>query len=325
MTEVEQKPDRNVQVALTLVSAGYMAEGMSPAQKLQVMSKALNVQGLPTAGRWKIVWGPAEGREFDQWFIAEGPDADGAPTLALVIRGTQMHQWASIRHDLEIGMAPMPFQYPGAASTVSIAKGFVDSFENLVAATSDSRTALGYLQSRLGPGPGPEQVHVIGHSLGGALAPLVGLWVSANFPRRGNSIKVFPFGGQSTGNWAFAKLYQSVFPNQPSRWITDRDLTPLMYAQLDAVERYWSNGPTCPEEVRDLIDGTRQWWEKFSAIPDPHVFHAQGYLYMGDDLASWNAQSRAQHEHRYYLYLSGVYQAPIREAFGRWFPPPGQP
>ena len=108
MTEVKQPPDGNVQVALTLVSAGYMAEGMSPGQKLQVMSKALNVQGLPTAGRWKIVWGPAEGREFDQWFIAEGPDAQGAPTLALVIRGTQMHQWASIKHDLEIGMAPLP-------------------------------------------------------------------------------------------------------------------------------------------------------------------------------------------------------------------------
>jgi hypothetical protein len=79
--------DRDVKVAITLCCVGYEGEGTSSEKKLSAMNAVLSHAALPTANQWKIVWGPAE-FETDVWFVAEGPDAVGNPTLALIIRGT---------------------------------------------------------------------------------------------------------------------------------------------------------------------------------------------------------------------------------------------
>jgi hypothetical protein len=322
MTDVPTPRDPDVKVAITLASVGYEGEGQLLARKLALMAKTLEHPDLPTAGKWTITWGPVE-FETDLWFVAEGPDASGSPTLALVIRGTQMHRWASIKQDLMLGLRLLPFAVPGADPEVKVSHGFADAFDRLVrAADYGGQNALGYLRGRLGDGGGPERIHVIGHSLGGALAPMVGVWLKTEFPAR--TVRVFPFGGQSTGNDRFRDLYRSMFHGQYSRWITSLDVTPLMFAELDKVKGYWP-GLEPPAYVDVLVNDLRGLWSQYRSTPDAFVFPAAMYMYRVGDPNAWNTQTHQQHEHRYYMWLAGVPQDAIRSAFGAWSPPPGQP
>jgi hypothetical protein len=320
MTDVAPPRDPDVKVAITLASIGYEGEGQGLPWKLKLMTEKLEHADLPTAGNWTITFGPVE-FESDLWFVAEGPDSSGAPTLALVIRGTQMHRWASIKQDLELGLRDLPFPVPGADPEVKVSHGFANAFDRLVRATDyGGQNALGFLKSRLGEGAGPESIHVIGHSLGGALAPMVGIWVKTQFPAR--SVRVYPFGGQSTGNDRFVHLYLSTFPDQPSRWITSLDVTPLMFADLDKLKGYWPDLPP-PHDVNWLVDHLRGWWSQYRSTPDACVFPAAMYMHFVDDPKAWTTQTHQQHEHKYYMWLAGVPLAAIRSAFGAWTPPPG--
>ena len=322
MTDVAAPRDPDVKVAITLASVAYKGEGQGLPWKLTLMNNTLERPDLPTAGNWMITFGPVE-FESDLWFVAEGPDASGAPTLALVIRGTQMRKWASIKQDLELGLRDLPFPVPGADPEVKVSHGFANAFDRLVrAADYAGRNALGYLKSRLGDGGGPESIHVIGHSLGGALAPMVGIWLKTEFPVR--AVRVFPFGGQSTGNGQFRDLYRGMFCDQPSRWITSLDVTPLMFADLDKVEGYWPGLPP-PDYVEAIVNDAyfRGLWSQYRSTPDAFVLPAAMYMYFVGDPHAWTTQTHQQHEHKYYMWLAGVPEAAIRSAFGAWSPPPG--
>jgi hypothetical protein len=240
-----------------------------------------------------------------------------------VIRGTQMHRVASLRQDLEPGQVPVPFTYPNQSPGVMVSKGFNEAFGRLLQCRDGGVDALSYLRGRLGDAAGPEQIHVAGHSLGGGLAPLVGLWLKGEFPHR--SITVLPFGGQSTGNAAFASDYRSAFPEQPSCWITDLDVTPLMFAGLGQLPAFWPGGPNPPAWLVELIEVSKPLWSQYRSTDDPHVFHATMYLDVPMDLHPWEAQVPHQHEHRYYMWLAGIPKAAITNTFGPWYPPPGKP
>lgn len=143
MTDDPMARDLDVKVAITLASVGYEGEGVLLAKKHALMTRALEDADLPTAGRGTITRGPAE-FETDLWFVAEGPDASEAPTLALVIRGTQMHRWASIKQDLELGLCDLPFTMPGADPEVKVSHGFANAFDRLLRASDyGGQNALG--------------------------------------------------------------------------------------------------------------------------------------------------------------------------------------
>jgi pimeloyl-ACP methyl ester carboxylesterase len=310
---------RDVQVAMTLACIGYLGEGEPMSSKVQQMTAALARPDLPTARQWSIVWGPAE-YETDLWFIAEGPNAQGGTTLALLVRGTQMKRFESIKQDLEPGLVALPFPAQGAPPNTQISYGFGRAFQRLLQAKSNGTDALTFLHRRLGPGPRLTDLHVIGHSLGGGLAPLVGLWLQNQFPQR--KVSVYPFGGQSTGNAEFASIYEHTFANQPSRYITNLDITPLMFAGLGHLKFFWPNGPTPPRELIDLINDLRTLWMPYRATSNPFVFNAAMYPNEWPELLQWPRQVAHQHEHRYYLHLTGVPTSAIVGAFGPFAPPP---
>jgi hypothetical protein len=204
-----------------------------------------------------------------------------------------------------------------------VSKGFALAFERLLQAKSGGTDALTFLRQRLGTTAGPEHIHVMGHSLGGGLAPMVGSWVRSQFPNR--VIKVYPFGGQSTGNAAFASLYVNTFPNQPSRWITTLDITPLMFADLGQLATFWKQGPFPPWWLTDLVAASKPWWSKYQSTANPFVFPATMYMGKPLDPEPWMTEVPHQHQHLYYMYLAGVPKQVITDVFGPWYPPPGEP
>ena len=303
----------DVQIAITLASLTYLAENDTPEDIGLLISSHLEQADLPTANSWRVVWGPAV-HGPNMCFIARGPNSAGPATLALVIRGTNMTSVESLKQDAELQLVPLPFTGPGIPANVRISRGFSDAYVHLTHAT-DARgeTAFEYLARTL---ESDTVLDVVGHSLGGAMAPIVAVALKPFFAR--TTVRCFSFGGQSPGNAAFARHFRTAFPDQPSRWIVDIDIIPMWYGGLDEMMTLFGpSGPPCPVWVKALVLSVENRHE-YEALPSPHRY--TGVLY--PLVTSWETQASNQHNHFYYMYLTGIPVAAIRSRLGpAWSPP----
>ena len=314
----------DVQIAITLACIGYLAEGGSPAEKYAAMGKGLRQPDLPTAGRWRIVWGPAEA-DSSLWYMAVGPDGQGQPALAVVIRGTQMKLPASLKLDRELELVPLPFEAPTAPPDARISKGFAQELRNLLVAVDPQSGLTGeqFLRKLTGAPGAPRQAMVIGHSLGGATAPILSMWLKQQFPAL--AVRPFPFGGQSPGNQAFAHWYEAAIAPWPSRYTNRLDATWMMFAEFQQMKTLWPGGPSCPPWLTLLIDAVEIDMAarkiRYASTQRPRIF--EGALYDLSGLGAWEKEASAQHEHLYYMFLAGIPLQVIRNGLGpQWSPPP---
>ncbi len=250
MSTAKDIPKQDVQVAITLASISHLAEGESREGMTGAMRTALQQGDLPTAGKWELRWGPFE-HETNLWYVAVGPNAAGAQTAAIVIRGTLMTSLKSLEQDAEVTLVPIPWTNR-APTGAMVAQGFADAFNRLMDPRTLWPNALDFVKT-LGPGIG---IDVIGHSLGGALAPMMALCVKSAFP--GQVVRSFPFGGQTPGNAAFEDWYTGEFAEQHSRWINPLDVIPMFFGELDRVMKtYAEPGPPCPLYIKVVLEALK--------------------------------------------------------------------
>ncbi len=310
-------PDGDVQIAITLASLTYLAENEPPAAMRTAIASHLEQPDLPTANQWKVLWGPAV-NDPNMWYIAAGPNSLGPKSLALVIRGTNMTSLASIGQDAELTL--VPFAAPDTPPGARIAQGFADAFHRLMQATDEHGvSAFQFLASRLET---DTALDVVGHSLGGAMAPIMALAAQNFFAQ--TKVRAFPFGGQTPGNAAFANWYVESFRDQPSRWINDIDIIPMWYAELDAMTRlYGPSGPACPEYIKLLVLAIPNRHE-YAPLRGAHRYHGVQYRLPGSKWFAWETEASQQHNHLYYMYLTGIPTEVIDRRLGPpWSPPPG--
>ncbi len=309
----------DIQVAITLASITYLDESRSLAHKRATFMQYLAYPDLPTGGHWQLVWGPAE-HETNLWYVVA--DAAGS-RVALVIRGTKMDDPISLWEDADLTMVPPPIA--GAPADATIANGFATALERLAGAVDPTTKQDGwtFLGDYLAANPAAT-IDVVGHSLGGALAPLVALDAQDRFPD--HSVRAFPFGGQSPGNHTLAHWYDQSFPDQPTRFANELDIIPFWYAGFDHVRAGFPGGPGCPELISLALEATEEYLRLrgflYEASPRPARF--PGRIYPdSSQLFAWPHQASAQHEHLYYMYLTGVPLHVIQARFdGSWSPPP---
>ena len=301
---------------MTLAVLTTFGESGSAAEIGATISRYLEHPSLPTANSWTIAWGPAI-EDSNMWYIAVGPDASGGQRYTLVIRGTNVWSLRSLREDFEVDLVELPFLDPQASSAIRVEAGFAKSYRNLVAAVAPATksTAFQFLDDHLTAG---QCLDVVGHSLGGAIAPIVGAAVKARYGSA--ALRVLAFAGQSPGNREFAEYFAGQFPDQPSCWINDLDIIPMWYAGLDRmVETYGPVGPMCPSELRTAWEVIKPAFPAFCALLTPHRF--TGEL---SAQTSWFAELAAQHSCYYYLHMTGVATAVINECIDpKWVPPSG--
>ncbi|UJR78345.1 Hypothetical protein I5071_3720 [Sandaracinus amylolyticus] len=198
----------------------------------RLLQRALDaVPGLDR--RWKLVWGPASRRFaftiFAQNLMFVVRDERDPTHLVVVVRGTnpvspvnwlvedfsiaRLERWPYAHDDASarvsmgtlIGLGELQAMRPGAGlpgSGASLHELLID----------EVRAARG---ARV-------KVSVVGHSLGGALAPAVGLWLEDTRtasdvpglrpwdPERRADVHVFSFGGPTPGNRGFAARYDAL-------------------------------------------------------------------------------------------------------------------
>jgi triacylglycerol lipase len=316
----------DVQIAITLASIGYLGEFCTIDQKRQKMSDALQQPDLPTKAQWSIVWGPAENAStYGLWYIAAGTDAHGDRSLAVVIRGTQMGRLESLKLDRELPLDPIPFVDRSAPAGARTSRGFNTEFTSLLAAIDGPSGLSGsqFLAKELSANP-DLKVKVVGHSLGGATAPIMAMWLRSEFNAK--HVRPFPFGGQSPGNAEFAKWYSDAFPKVPTRYVNKLDVCPLMFAELPQLKQMWGPEVECPVYVRDVVDAAEIYMlaERIEYAPTARAHVYDGTMYNVSGPWAWEHEASAQHEHFFYMHMAGIPLEVIRRGLGPgWAPPPG--
>ncbi|WP_342240903.1 lipase family protein [Inquilinus sp. OTU3971] len=194
----------------------------------QGIAAQLADKDLATQGQWSVNWVGLTEDDANLAYIAQGPnDRNDNSVYALVLRGTQMGDLMDQLEDLEVGqLHDFPAggtPYPGPQPKIS--KGAMAAFKEITVGT-DLQQQLAKLK--------PHTLYVVGHSLGGAMATTLALYLqhqvsAGKLPIA--SIQPYTFAAPTSGDAAFAAWFDKQFPTAVCIY-NKYDLVPNAWATL---------------------------------------------------------------------------------------------
>ena len=190
---------------------------------------------------WELAWGPAVYRfpvaelyDNMMYVVRQKGSPESPGNLAIVVRGTNppaILDWLVEDFDV-VDQVP----WPGAPSEFSQAKTSKGASEGLHILRDKlkwkGQSLTEFLEGEVGQSSGV-RVYVTGHSLGGALAPTLALWLEENRaewdPQDKAELAVHPLAGPTAGNADFAAYYDRELGGQTHRIWNPYDIMPLAW------------------------------------------------------------------------------------------------
>jgi hypothetical protein len=205
------------------------------------------IEGEGDLGRWELCWGPAVLQ-----LIGEGPlqnamymvqSADDPTLYVAAIAGTNpISPFDWLVEDLFVSTL-LPWVYdlfraPEARISFGAATGLValQAMRPEPGSPGAGMTLAGFL--RAVAARGPARLIIAGHSLGGALASTVALWLHSTQggvlgwdPQGRVEISTFSTAAPTAGNAAFAALHDERLGARTTRYANDLDVVPLAWTE----------------------------------------------------------------------------------------------
>ncbi len=312
MTDSVAAPE-DARIAVTLSEIAYLEPEAKPDKQRRAMQAALADPALPTAGQWRVVWGPVTVEE-NLSYIAEGPGNQ----YAYVIRGTVMEPWNLIQDLFDaLGLNPVPW---GGMPGAEISDGMVSGWRHLTSSTDGHRTALEGLQ-RI---PSGSKLIVTGHSLGAMLATVMSVYFASELGSRADIVP-YTFAAPTAGNQAFADAYFERFGGA-GRYYNCLDIVPKVcnHDDMESIKALYpcDGAPKCNLFCKGTIS--------LGAVAAGHrYFHAAGgtklqakaYAEGSSSLKDFMTEALGQHHATHYMYLLGIPLAAIHGLDASWAPP----
>ncbi|KAI0555812.1 hypothetical protein F4679DRAFT_6327 [Xylaria curta] len=269
------------QIYCLSMATGIVSNNQGPEAVLQAALKESLNQVLPQlTGNWAISWGPRVYKEKNQDSAEGGPDNvwfaaidDTQKVCVVAIAGTASNSWADIYQDFNVYEVvkfndwvklwssegiPEPIKSTPTqddASTISYcAKGTCVGVWNVLSNISTEAgegTRIDQYLTGLDPS---YTVVVTGHSLGGALAPIVALGLVEAEMAGSHKIKVLPSAGVSPGNASLAADYATTFPKDPPMGEDYQVYNTDYYNTFDIVPQAWSTNPNDDRNLHNILD-----------------------------------------------------------------------
>jgi hypothetical protein len=273
--------DPTIQVMMTLAgvaatSASERPSGETVEQQQQRILAGINTQlanaSLATAGDWQAIWLGLTQDRANMAYIAQNSSIPSgqAQEFAVCLRGTQGFL-IDILEDVDVG-SMLPFM--GG----NVSQGAMEAFTEIVMG-STLMQALAQLVSAQATGP---TIYVTGHSLGGALATTVSLFLAAQGWKPTPTFQVYTFAAPTAGDAEFASAFNSKFPTATCVW-----------NQYDVVPSAWWNlagggaqDPPTQEAVEYFYPGMN--------LPETQKVWTMGLIGGINDLAKGNAYVQPQ-------------------------------
>lgn len=227
-------PALNASTALSLATAAYAADIPTCLRN--------NVPG------WSVAWQPDQEVDGNLAFIAY----DGSSQYVVAIRGSEtslslatLLNWFD--QDLNI-FHQVPWNYPPVQNAL-IAQGVANGLSNLtqLVHTPTGGQPVSILQFLTSTALAQNaSIGVVGHSLGGNLATVFAPWLLYQITSSGKKapslFPVFTFAAPTAGNQAFAKFYDSQFP-QSWRYYNKTDIAPMVADNVAGIGNQFSPSP----------------------------------------------------------------------------------
>ena len=133
-----------------------------------------------------------------------------APVVNVCLRGTE--NAGDVFTDVNMGLVPLGEIFGGDGKSVLVHRGFQDT---AMSALSSLSTQLDAVRQTVGEARFKDiKVRLTGHSLGGALSILVGLWLQQNPVYAPNGVEsIVTFGMPAVGDQALIQLVDRVLPD----------------------------------------------------------------------------------------------------------------
>jgi len=196
-------------------------------------------------GEWKRVWGPfvylAE-PPFNQYATNAIYVAQKGNQYVIGVAGTNfksLHNW--FIEDFYVAVQANWAEYadnkPPGSLPPKISMGTKIGLDNLLKQHQGSGTTIiNFLTDQLKEAGEKIEIVVTGHSLGGALSPVLALALyekkSTWDPNNRATLKVFPFAGPTPGNAAFAEYYRQRLGENTTRIWNSLDIVPHAWNQV---------------------------------------------------------------------------------------------
>jgi hypothetical protein len=212
------------------------------------ISSTLQDTSLATGGLWNAVWLALTPDGGNVAYVATCPSLNA---FAVCLRGTQFSSLVDLGEDLAVSEVA---QFTPGASALLVSKGAMKAFADVTGTTGvpggNLLQILTALLAAASASPQPT-VYVTGHSLGGAIATMIALYLAelaaqktwTNTP----AISAYTFAAPTAGLQSFAGAYDHVLgtsPNQAWRVYNQWDAVPYAWADLKYVEDNFYPGPT---------------------------------------------------------------------------------
>lgn len=238
---------------LAATGATPRASGESLADQtrriLDGINRQLAVGGLATGGAWKAFWvGLTADRANLVYLAQQGPvnPLNGPAAYAVVLRGTAGGSALDTAEDMKVGtLLPFAAGGPAGRPAGNISQGAMEAFTEIVMGT-DLMTRLAEIARPPRPGLPAPTIYVTGHSLGGALATTVGLYLAVqSWGATPPKFAVYTFAAPTAGDAGFAAAFDAQFPDAVCVY-NYYDVVPYAWASLASIYDDATNNPFYP-------------------------------------------------------------------------------
>ncbi|HCA87426.1 MAG TPA: lipase [Streptomyces sp.] len=243
------------------------------AQKQRIatgVTQQLSDPTLATQGVWELAWLALSPDNANMVYVAR--NTSGPNEFAVVVRGSNANV-TDMLEDLDVGTV-VPFTGGGSAQPVSVSKGAMTAFTQVMSMTSPTPgrgdAKLEQMVATLLTGAPPKAtVYVIGHSLGGCLATVIAQYLQARpWNNLAPQFGVLTFAAPTAGLQDLADQFNKVKWCVNEGYVNAYDMVPLAWAGLDTAKGWYpkSVGPVAPLDVQDILI------PEIEALTGPNVY-----------------------------------------------------
>ena len=318
----------NLTLAFVLNNATVDDQGNAmqyPAPSVVQENIVKRVKQSTYAKDFALVWGPStfldpgtskgqtKGYSANVTAIFKGPSGD----YRLVTSGTNPKSDFDVsEEDKDVLQTPLSGLIASALWGTSISKGAMAGAQDILQGIIPlGGRLLGYLQNHAANGG---KVTVVGHSLGGALASVLALYLKAELPSA--TIGCFTFAAPTAGNEQFADYFDNSMTGHSTRYFNDMDIVPDSWSAstITNILNIYEPAIATPQSVQDDINKNLAGL-KFLNYQQPSEGQQKlggsiNYGLIQDDDGDFDRQVGYQH--------IGAYMALLEMATGDvWLPP----
>ncbi|WP_405527119.1 lipase [Streptomyces avidinii] len=223
---------------------------------------------LATQGSWVLSWLGVSPGNANMAYLARNT-TNGSNSFAVVIRGT-VGSVTDLMEDLDVGTV-VPFSLAGMPSPVSVSKGAMKAFTEVVTMNTAGVTLAQALTTALGRAQPNPTVYVTGHSLGGCVATMVAPYLQTlTWPNGKPNFELHTFAAPTAGGADFAAYVDSLVWQANERHYNIYDMVPQAWNNFEETKQWYpSPGPAQDDDVKAVMS-------TLAALPGPNVYAQPG-------------------------------------------------